>query len=73
MMKVVYRKGEIPNLLIAEKLVLQGKYRDGIFDCRDIQTKCPSKYKDDMKAAEKNIQHTTQTTPPGNNSEPLKY
>jgi hypothetical protein len=26
------------------------------FDCKSIQTKCPSKYKDDMKAAEKNIQ-----------------
>lgn len=55
-MKVVYRKGEIPNLYMAERLVLKGKYEDGVFECKDVQTKCPSKYKDDLSAAEKNIQ-----------------
>jgi len=42
---------------------LQGKYEDGHFNCKTIQTKCPSKYKDDMKAAEKNVQKTTQSEP----------
>ena len=58
-MQVIYRKGEIPNLLISERLVLKGKYEDGHFECKDVQTKCPSKYKDDMKAAEKNVKDAT--------------
>jgi cytochrome c-type biogenesis protein CcmE len=57
-MQVIYRKGEIPNLMISERLVLKGKYENDHFECKDVQTKCPSKYKDDMKAAEKNIQET---------------
>lgn len=56
-MKVVYRDGRIPNLEISEKIVLEGKYKDNYFECDRVQTKCPSKYKDDMKAAEKNIQN----------------
>jgi hypothetical protein len=64
-MKVVYRKGKIENLEISERLVLEGKYdtEKGYFDCKRVQTKCPSKYKDDMKAAEKNIQSTVQQSP----------
>ena len=72
-MKVVYRNGEIPNLLISERLVLKGKYENDHFECKDIQTKCPSKYKDDMKAAEKNIQGATKTAPADNNSASKKY
>jgi cytochrome c-type biogenesis protein CcmE len=60
-MKVVYRKGEIPNLKISEKLVLKGSYKDGQFECKDVQTKCPSKYKDDAKAASKNASHNAAT------------
>lgn len=67
-MKVVYRKGEIPNLMISEKLVLKGKYENDHFECRDVQTKCPSKYKDDPNAAGKDIQKATETTPAENNS-----
>jgi cytochrome c-type biogenesis protein CcmE len=55
-MQVIYRKGEIPNLMISERLVLKGKYENDHFECKDVQTKCPSKYKDDMKVAGKNIQ-----------------
>jgi cytochrome c-type biogenesis protein CcmE len=62
-MKVIYRKGRIENLEISERLVLEGRYEQDHFECKRVQTKCPSKYKDDMKAAEKNIQSTTQTTP----------
>ena len=67
-MKVVYRRGEIPNLMISEKLVLKGKFEKDHFECRDVQTKCPSKYKDDMKAAEKNVQSATETAPSTDNS-----
>jgi len=61
-MKVIYRKGEIPNLMISERLVLKGKYQDGTFECRDIQTKCPSKYKDDPNAAKNNAAHNAATS-----------
>ena len=57
--RVVYRQPKPENFEISERLVLKGKYQDGQFDCESIQTKCPSKYKDDMKAAEKNIQEAT--------------
>lgn len=54
--KVIYHNPKPENFEISERLVLKGKYMDDYFDCKSIQTKCPSKYKDDMKAAEKNIQ-----------------
>jgi len=57
--KVIYHSAKPDNFEMSERLVLKGKYEDGVFDCKEIQTKCPSKYKDDMKAAEKNIQSTT--------------
>jgi cytochrome c-type biogenesis protein CcmE len=59
-MRVVYRKGKIENLEISERIVLEGRYEKDHFECQRVQTKCPSKYKDDMKAAEKNIQQTSQ-------------
>ena len=62
-MKVIYRNGNIENLQISERLVLEGKFNNGQFECKRVQTKCPSKYKDDMNAAEKNIQ---KTSGPGN-------
>ncbi len=72
-MQVIYRQGEIPNLMISERLVLKGKYETDHFECKDVQTKCPSKYKDDMKAAGKNIQTTTQNAPASENSSPKSY
>jgi len=62
-MQVIYRQGEIPNLMISERLVLKGKYENDHFECKDVQTKCPSKYKDDMKAAGKNIQSAVGSKP----------
>jgi cytochrome c-type biogenesis protein CcmE len=61
--RVVYNKPKPENFDISEKLVLQGKYMDGLFECKTIQTKCPSKYKDDIKTMEKNLNPTTQTDP----------
>lgn len=46
--KVVYHNAKPDNLEISEKLVLKGKYQDGQFDCKEIQTKCPSKYKEEQ-------------------------
>ena len=67
-MQVVYRKGEIPNLMVSEKLVLQGKYEGDHFECKDVQTKCPSKYKDGMKPTDKSIGTTPATAPAATNS-----
>jgi cytochrome c-type biogenesis protein CcmE len=61
-MKVIYRKGEIPNLMISEKLVLKGRFKDDHFECKDVQTKCPSKYKDDPKAAGNSAAHNAATS-----------
>lgn len=47
-MKVIYRNAKPDNLELSDKLVLKGKYTDGLFDCQDIQTKCPSKYKEEQ-------------------------
>jgi cytochrome c-type biogenesis protein CcmE len=54
--KVIYHNPKPENFEISERLVLKGKYNDGIFNCKSIQTKCPSKYKEDMKAAQENVQ-----------------
>ena len=79
-MKVVYHNAKPDNLEISDKLVLKGKYEGDHFECKDIQTKCPSKYKEDMKVNEKNlpadrqgIQSASQTAPAENNSAPNKY
>jgi hypothetical protein len=61
-MQVIYRRGEIPNLKISERLVLRGKYEGDHFECRDVQTKCPSKYKDDMNAAKRTMKESTKST-----------
>lgn len=57
--KVVYNNAKITDMERSEGLDLNGYMRDGYFECNKIQTKCPSKYKDDMKAAEKNLPYTT--------------
>lgn len=62
-MQVVYRDGEIPNLMISERLVLKGKYQDGHFECKEVQTKCPSKYKDEMKPTDKSIDQSSAVNP----------
>ena len=71
--KVVYHNAKPDNLEVSERLVLKGAYEGDHFECKEIMMKCPSKYKDDMKAAEKNIQQETETTSPENNSAEKKY
>jgi cytochrome c-type biogenesis protein CcmE len=43
---VIYHSAKPDNLEMSEKLVLKGKYKEGNFECEEIQTKCPSKYKE---------------------------
>ena len=69
--KVVYHNAKPDNFEISDRLVLKGKYENGLFNCKDIQTKCPSKYKDDMKATDKTLQSASATTP--TNSTETKY
>ncbi|MES1221131.1 MAG: cytochrome c maturation protein CcmE [Bacteroidota bacterium] len=71
--KVVYNNAKPDNLESSERLVLKGAYKDDHFECKEIMMKCPSKYKDDMKAAEKNIQSSTKTETPENTSTANKY
>lgn len=44
---VVYHNPKPENFELSERLVMKGKYEDGKFVCQSIQTKCPSKYKDE--------------------------
>ena len=57
--KVVYNKAKITDMERSESLNLNGVMRDGYFECSTIQTKCPSKYKDDPKNLEKNLPTAT--------------
>ena len=47
--KVVYKNPKPENFELSERLVMKGKYNAGNekFECDNIQTKCPSKYKDE--------------------------
>jgi cytochrome c-type biogenesis protein CcmE len=51
--KVVYHNSKPENLEMSNSLVMKGKYQDGVFECKDIQTKCPSKYKEEEARGEK--------------------
>jgi len=57
--KVIYLNAKPENLEVSERLVLKGSIKEDHFECKEILMKCPSKYKDDMKAAEKNLPATT--------------
>lgn len=58
--KVIYHSPKPENFEMSDRLVLKGKYTNGYFDCDGIQTKCSSKYKDDMKASEKTVDNSSQ-------------
>ncbi len=53
--KVLYNNSKPTDIERSEGLDLNGYMRAGYFECTKLQMKCPSKYKDDMKAAEKNL------------------
>lgn len=43
-MAVSYTGDPVSNLETATKVVVIGSYKDGVFEARDMQVKCPSKY-----------------------------
>ena len=53
--KVVYKNAKPTEMERSEGIDLNGYMRDGYFECTKLQMKCPSKYKDNMEAAEKNL------------------
>ena len=53
--KVVYHNTKPTDMEKSERLVLKGRVEDDHFECKDILLKCPSKYKDDMNAAKKQL------------------
>lgn len=61
-MKVVYTNAKPTDMERSEGIDLNGYMRADHFECTKLQMKCPSKYKDDQKAAEKNLQGTTGKT-----------
>ncbi|MES2776006.1 MAG: cytochrome c maturation protein CcmE [Bacteroidota bacterium] len=54
--KVISNKPKPPELEQSERIVLKGKMQPDGFHCDDILLKCPSKYKDDMEAAKKQLE-----------------
>jgi len=59
--KVIYNNPKPENFEQAPRLVMKGKYVNGVFECSNIQTKCPSKYKEEAGS------NNTQTTQAGSN------
>ena len=54
--KVVYHDAKPTDMEKSERIVLNGKMKGEEFECKSILLKCPSKYKDDLNAASKNIE-----------------
>ncbi len=53
---VIYHDAKPTDMEKSERIVLNGKMQGGQFECKSILLKCPSKYKDDLDAASKNIE-----------------
>ena len=53
--KALYKNAKPTDIERSEGIDLNGYMRSGYFECTKLQMKCPSKYKDDQKAAEKNL------------------
>jgi cytochrome c-type biogenesis protein CcmE len=54
--RVISNKPKPADLEQSERIVLKGRMKDDGFHCDDILLKCPSKYKDDMNAAQKKLE-----------------
>jgi cytochrome c-type biogenesis protein CcmE len=54
--KVISFKPKPADLEQSERVVLKGRMEEDGFHCDDILLKCPSKYKDDMDAAKKQLE-----------------
>ena len=60
--KVVYKQAKPYDMERSEGIDLNGYMRNGYFECTKIQMKCPSKYKDDPKQAQKELSTATSDT-----------
>ncbi len=60
--KVIYHNSKPADLEKSERIVMKGKMQADHFECSDILLKCPSKYKDDKKELEKNMNEQTTST-----------
>ena len=54
-MKVLYNNAKPTDIERSEGIDLNGYVRNDYFECTKLQMKCPSKYKDDMNAAQKSL------------------
>ncbi len=54
--RVVYHNSKPADLEKSERIVMKGKMVQDHFECSDILLKCPSKYKDDKKQLEKDME-----------------
>src|SRR5687768_16807269 len=57
--KVIYKNAKPTDIEKSEGIDLNGYMRQGYFECTKLQMKCPSKYKDNMQQAEKNLSATS--------------
>lgn len=53
--KVIYHNAKPVDIEKSDRIVLKGRVDGDHFECKDILLKCPSKYKDDMNEAKKEI------------------
>jgi len=53
--KVVYKNAKPADMETSDRIVLKGRVQGDHFECQDILLKCPSKYKDDMNTAKKEL------------------
>jgi len=67
--KVVYNNTKPTDMEKSERLVLKGSVQGGHFECQSSLIKCPSKYKDDMNAASKQLETAATTTGTTNTNE----
>ncbi len=58
--KVVYHNSKPTDIEKSERLVLKGSMNNEHFECKEILLKCPSKYKDDLNAAKRNLKETAE-------------
>jgi cytochrome c-type biogenesis protein CcmE len=60
--QVVYRNAKPTELEHSDRVVLKGQMKDGVFECREILLKCPSKYKDDPNEQFRKLQQTPEAS-----------
>jgi cytochrome c-type biogenesis protein CcmE len=56
--RVISNKPKPADLEQSERIVLKGRMKEDGFHCDEILLKCPSKYKDDMDAASKQLEQS---------------